>query len=161
MLKVYKFILLFMCILFQNPAFAVDACVPNDTVAVVLDASKNIDSYGASSSSTFYAGQFRGISACLSSRYEREQKEFYTDNDGVLVDNNAVVIGGEQNASPEGYSFCWCKITYPIVSFWFLRDWIYTYPLSHCVSACADGCGYVVWQYGDLLRKPLFNSLRN
>ena len=129
--------------------FAVDACVPNDVVAVVLD------------STVVPGSSVRIISACLSSNFGLAQLGLYKQNNGILIDNGAVVVGGERNVSEDGYSICWCKIVYPVVSYWFLRDWNYTYSLSYCSSNCASGCDWIVQNYGDLLRKHIYNSIEN
>jgi len=143
MLKVYKFILLFMCILFQNPAFAVNACVPDDSVVVVLNSQRYTNDYVSIKDSLTWQGSYgnvRGIIACLSSTHDTPQWTAYKNN--ILIDNGAIVVGGEQNVNPiTNYSYCWCKTTYPIVSRWVLRrrdgD-----SLEDCVSWCATHCQY-------------------
>ncbi|MBQ6110583.1 MAG: hypothetical protein IJL05_04335, partial [Alphaproteobacteria bacterium] len=136
--------LLFIIIPYNS--FAIDACAPNDTVAIVLDASRKGGSYDNSWSSskvTVYMpfGTIYGVAACLDSDYGVQgDNSVYTDNNGVLMYNGNVVVGGENN----GY-YCWCRITYPIMSNWIFiagPTWYLESSHSPCAWRCSADCGY-------------------
>jgi len=168
MLKVYKFILLFMCILFQNPAFAVDACVEdenNGIIPVILDPSigsqgdatydgdYSYDNYQATWRAPYTHVTYHGVSACLSSQYDTR---FFGIKKN-LVENGQPVKGGEQTGR-----FCWCKLVYPVVSEWLSNNGVsndYT-SLSECVnSGCAQRC---VGRFKNrpVMRAALFSSVQ-
>jgi len=144
-----------MCLTHVNIVFAVDACVENDVVPVILDASVGESSYVPTYSpnnkynwnytthkwsvNNSY-GTVIGTYACLTSNCDTEGLEICTANNGVLTDNGVEVVGGEHN----GY-YCWCKIIYPVVSLW-LYQGAHTSgytgsPLSDCINNCILDCG--------------------
>lgn len=140
-------VLLSVLSLFPYKTFAVNACVSDDTVAVIvrrnwtwseIDAGKFVPSSGngsiiwkVSKDDVF----IQGTSACLSSDHGVAQFGAYTDNNGILIDNNKVVVGGERNGKT-----CWCKITYPIASIWAMRDNSSWSSLNSCATNCAYWC---------------------
>jgi len=159
MLKVYKFILLFMCILFQNPVFAKELCVSNDTVAIVLDAIINPISYtptnqdyGKNFSVTTSYGTLVGITACLSGTFNTLPFGIY---EGTLIDNSMVITGGEEIGK-----YCWCKITHPVVSYWGLGDSDGT-GSANCIRNCASNCAQYLYREELPFRSNLFNLLHN
>ena len=95
-------------------SFATTACVENDTVAVVLDPS-NASNDGDSSydinnmtwRASYNGSTYYGGAACLSV----SGTWWKTENN--LIDNGQSVNGGETNGI-----YCWCRITYPVVSGW-------------------------------------------
>lgn len=142
-------------------SFAVDVCVSDDTVAVVVKGqSTNIGPTaegqgGVVWKSTNSNGDIviQGTSACLNSLHGVTQWEVYTENNGVIIENNAVVVGGERNGK-----YCFCKITYPVVSLWVNRDPAVWASESVCASNCAYWC--VQFTYGSSpMLKPLLNTI--
>ena len=139
-------LLLFAVVPYKS--FAVTACVSNDTRAVVLiPASASTGPTGIWDNATqtwkvpFSYGTVHGIAACLSSNYGKGQGGIYRENNGILFDNGARVVGGEANGT-----HCWCKLTYPAVSFW-VYDSSYGYnTIDECTrygttgSGCAQRC---------------------
>jgi len=107
-------------------------------------------------------GTLYGIAACLSSNFGvpdggNISQSIYTDNGGVLIDNGNIVVGGEQNGS-----YCWCRITYPVVSNWM---WIaapswYQKTNSPCAWRCQADCGWHISNYS-VKRGAAFNLLQN
>ena len=135
--------LLFVIIPYNS--FALDACVPNDSVAVVLTpASASSGPTGVWDNSTqtwkvpFSYGTVHGIAACLSSNYGKKQGGIYKENSGMLVDNGTKVVGGEANGN-----HCWCKLTYPVVSYW-----VYDSSYGYADAAGCTGYGYGTPEYG-------------
>ena len=141
--------------------------MPNDSTSVILDASVgNGSSYYRTPSSKVAVympyGTLYGIATCLSSDFgttganeETSQMGIYTDNNGVLVDNGSIVVGGENNGS-----YCWCRITYPVVSNWAYiagPSW-YQKVNTSCVQECNADCGWHIANYSQK-RKRLFNLL--
>ncbi len=149
-------------------SFAVDACVPNDTGGVLLDSSIKPTSYSNGTSTnpwriTYSNGVLVGTSACLTIGSGKQRGYIHKAKDGALIDNGQIVVGGEKNGG-----FCWCKLTYPVVSNWFLFggdnvDW--------CNSWCNhDTCAY--WWFinenvvyngmnAQERRALIFNSIEN
>lgn len=111
-----KIILLF-CAVIISPAYSLDMCVENNSVAVVLDPTVAPKSSGSSihaGTSTFKIntdyGILTGVRACLTSNYSVLTYNVYK---GVLKENNKLVVGGEKNGGK-----CWCKLTHPVSSLW-------------------------------------------
>ena len=188
MKSVQKIIFIVLGVMAVNATYgSVQMCMSNDVaVSVVLDPSISISSYQPTSSgtsnqwgatgtwkvttsSTSY-GTIRGRSACLSQNYgltsvynggcgTNSTNCLYKGNNGVLIDNNKVVTGGEQNAvNGTGTSYCFCKITHPVASLWGFYNSHGS--LSACLSRCAYNCGYYV-QNDDTFRSALFGSVAN
>lgn len=139
-------VLLFLIIPYNS--FAATACVENNSRAVVLDASKDCNSncydgsWGSSKVTVYMPyGTIYGVASCLDSDYGVQgDNSVYTDNNGVLINNGNVVVGGENN----GY-YCWCRITYPIVSNWIYiagPSWYLESSHSPCAWRCSADCGY-------------------
>lgn len=159
-IKLSLFIL--FCVVQIHPLFAVDACVEDDVVPIIervnwnwaeIDQGKYVPPSGngsiiwkISKDDTF----LKGTSACLSNDHGVAQFDIYTDNNGVLIDNGKVVVGGERNGKA-----CWCKITYPIVSLWGMRDNSYWSSLNSCAANCAYWC---LWEE---IGKALIQSVTN
>ncbi|MBQ6110565.1 MAG: hypothetical protein IJL05_04240, partial [Alphaproteobacteria bacterium] len=133
-------------------SFALDACVPDDSVALVFDYSKNANDYcfygcswcgyncnglnkGQFSARHSYSpgGYIYGMGACLTSNYQ------WGDNKAILIDNGSIVVGGEQNGQ-----YCFCKLTFPVVSQWVLIDaGSYFDGINrHCETECHGSCGW-------------------
>jgi len=168
----YKIILVIVCLTQPKFGFAVDVCTTNDSISVILD--PNIVPTSAvpteTDGSRFWAitysngSQVKGDSTCLTSNYELDNFEVYRNNNGLLMDNGAVITGGEQNGL-----YCWCKITFPVVSYWIFRD-------SHgsqqaCTNNCSYYCAKYYIDYDDITRmgnyvnalmyrKALFNAIK-
>lgn len=112
-----KIILLF-CAIIVSPAYSLDMCVENNSVAVVLDPTVTPKSSGSSihaGTSTFKIntdyGILTGVSACLTSNYGIAN--YYNVYKGALKENNKLVVGGEKTGR-----YCWCKLTHPVSSLW-------------------------------------------
>ena len=123
-------------------SFATTACVENDTVAVVLDPYLEPSSITPAQSNTgdrfWVVGYSSGMklvgdSACLSSNYGLNNFEIYAKDNGNLKDNGLSVLGGEQQGL-----YCFCKLTYPAVSYWIFRD-SHSQP-EYCFQSCAYYC---------------------
>ncbi|MBQ6109847.1 MAG: hypothetical protein IJL05_00510 [Alphaproteobacteria bacterium] len=147
-------------------SFALDACVENDAVAIVLDSNIGSNSWSTYDSNFSYNstymtfsdpfpyGTIKGIAACLSINLGYYQA--YTDNNGVLIDNGKDVIGNERNGR-----YCWCKITYPFISRWHAIEPYSS--LNDCVTydgGCSQRCaGYL--KNVAKFRAALYNSIQN
>ena len=118
-------------------------CVSDDSMAIVLDASTSDTDgvYNTDFSTTWHkrllgAGILVGSTACLSTAFDSMALNtvYYGDNDdGILIDNGAEVIGGELNGPN-----CFCRITHPVLSLWIhviRRD-----SLSDCSKYCVHDC---------------------
>jgi len=145
-----------------NNAKAEEMCITEDAVPIVLDASStSVTSFSNKvATTTWYAstnyGTFVGRSACLSSNYNTGWHGVYKANDGVLIDNGAVVVGGEYNSASNGTLYCWCKLIHPVVSLWvyyFSRS-----SVSSCITDCNYYCAYDFKNY-DTSRKALIGSV--
>ena len=157
---------------FPYNSFAVNACVENGTQAIILDPNIDPVSYEQNRFGTTWKVSYdnftmQGVAACLSSDYGLQPYDIYTDNNGVLMDNGAVVVGGERNVNSSGKTSCWCKITYPVVSGWWLRN---TNSESQmCDEWCGgDWCSYWTFMqpttsYDGRVekRKKIFYSIKN
>jgi len=141
--------------------FAIEACLSNDSVAVVLDPSITIPnnnytynyllaSWGVNAS----YGTFSGTSACLSTNYGLGDLKAYTENGGVLVDNGTIVTGGEDHGL-----YCWCKMLHPAVSLWVFRTKD-NQDLSHCLRYCSDYCAHGL-QLWENFRSVIFGAVMN
>lgn len=143
-------------------SFAVDACVENGTVAIILDASKNgNDNYSSDANKgtfkvSYSYGQIRGIAACLSSGYQ------WGENKTILIDNGVIIHGGEKNGQ-----YCFCKLTYPVVSAWLLIDpgsW-FDGVNRNCYTGCVGSCAWWLNRGDpgreDMHRKIYFESVEN
>lgn len=135
-----KIILLF-CAVIISPAYSLDMCVENNSVAVVLDPTVTPKSSGSSihaGTSTFKIntdyGILTGVRACLTSNYSVLTYNVYK---GVLKENNKLVVGGEKNGGK-----CWCKLTHPVSSLWvYLADDSNAGNCSrseYCLTRCKD-----------------------
>ena len=150
-----KIIFVTLLIIAIYPAYsAVDMCVADNSTAIVLDPSiggSNINSNSTTATwwTVFNYGTIVGVYACL--KQNLSQYNVYSANNGVLVDNNVTVTGGEQNGV-----HCWCKITHPVASLW---GFYYSHnALSSCVLSCASDCGAAV-QVNATFRSALFRSV--
>ena len=159
MLKIIKVLFISFCIMQICPSFAVDACVEDDTVAIVLDPSASWNAASLSEANCTWGVSLgnttiKGICARLSG--DTANHPFgYTETQ--LIDNGTIVIGNERNVDSDGKSACWCKITYPVVS-----AWSYTYYYTDVPNACAWICRHymsdsaasnIQW------RRKLFNTI--
>ena len=158
--------LLLLFILTCIPAYGTQMCVEDDTVAVVLDASQNgtntttneLSSAGANAGEwdvTFAWGRVYGIAACLSQNYGLAT--YGVARTDELIDNDAVVVGGEQNGG-----YCFCRLTHPAVS-----RWAYRYnsgSLAACAGNCVSACayyqnGYTGFRHVLQFRRNVFGSI--
>ena len=152
-----KIIFVTLLIIAIYPAYsAVDMCVADNSTAIVLDPSIGGSNYSSNSTTAtwwtvFNYGTIVGVYACLSSKQNLSQYNVYSANNGVLVDNNVTVTGGEQNGQ-----HCWCKITHPVASLWGFNS--SPGSLSVCVSNCASYCGNFV-RDNATFRSALFGSV--
>ena len=146
--------------IYTNFVFAVDACVPNDTVSIILDSSKSAGGYAGNGGYWTFKSKYpannnsytiQGIAACLTSNYQ------YGVNKAVLIDNGVVVVGGETSGQ-----YCFCKLTYPVMTSWHLLDAnAYFDGINNdCATGCSGACGWHL-QNNKSFRKSLFNSIQN
>ena len=139
-IKLSLFIL--FCAVQIHPLFAVDACVEDDSVAIILNTEQSV-TYSYSGTSWYISNGIRGTSACLTSRK-------YPDLNKI-IDNGVIINGGEATGN-----WCWCRIIYPVVTKWLLDGWQASSP-SGCQSSCAGHCGYS-YQYGSSWFRPTIHS---
>ena len=129
-------------------SFATTACVEDNTVAVVLDPHIVPHSYYGRAgdnkwSMTASYGTLSGISACLESNHDVAMDTTYKVNNGILIEKDKVVVGGERNGA-----WCWCKITYPVVSYWWRRGQYQS--LNECILYCGyENCNYFMFMNFD------------
>jgi len=157
MLKIIKLLFISLFLIYTNFVFAVDACVPNDTVAVVLNSTPT-GFYSISSPKWTTSTGFRGTSACLSG--DHGMKCYWCGGinnfiyHGKLMENDAIVVGGEKNGV-----YCWCKITYPVETYWWLLGTSYS-DASNCWKNCPSNCGWDIVNVENY-RAAIFNSIQN
>ncbi|MBQ6110283.1 MAG: hypothetical protein IJL05_02790, partial [Alphaproteobacteria bacterium] len=140
-------------------SFAVDACVPNDTVAVVLNTNTtNNYTYSGIQPKWITGTGIRGTSACLSGDHgiapyweHRGKRDFIYR--GKLVENDVVVVGGERSGV-----YCWCKIIYPVVTYWYLI--LRKKSIADCVDICPGNCGWDITNE-ESYQATVFNSIQN
>ena len=147
--------LLFIIIPYNS--FAVDACVENDSVTIVLDASINGTNrdyvrYTKEFTVNFPYGTVSGIGACLSADYQ------WNSDKTILTDDGATVVGGENNGS-----YCFCKTVYPIVTRFFgpIKDPAgYASTGENCHEHCGGNCS---WNITNIVndRKFIFQFVQN
>ncbi|MBQ6110646.1 MAG: hypothetical protein IJL05_04675, partial [Alphaproteobacteria bacterium] len=129
--------LLFIIIPYNS--FAIDACIEDDSIVIIpIGRTDRQFTNGADWYSTDDDGvnvRIRGTSACLNDLHGVQQWEVYYENNGILIENGKQVVGGEQNGK-----YCFCKITYPVVSLWVNRDPAVWASPSTCTSNCAYWC---------------------
>ena len=157
--KIMKKIIMFLCLaVFIIPTYAVDMCVSDDTVAVVLDPNVAIDSRSYDDAKSEWRanagyGTVVGVSACIGTRLQWT----YTTYDGVLQVNNNVVVGGERTGES-----CWCKITHPVVSKWvYICEGTSCGTGTPCAVSCTYACSNVFKDNRSEIRKLLFGSVTN
>lgn len=135
-----KYLIVLCCLFLNFSAQANTMCVANDTVAVVLD--PTIGCAGNSGlltdtswKASFPYGTIYGVSACLSSNFGESRGNIVIG----LQDNGITVHGGERNFDANNNSFCWCKLTSPVMSGWiFYERTSYTACTASCAAYCAN-----------------------
>lgn len=149
--------LIFLCCLFWGfSAQSNTMCVANDTIAIVLDPTIGYVSCGALTDTSWKAGfpygTIYGISACLSSNFGKSRGDVVIG----LQDNGIPVHGGERNFDANNNSFCWCKITSPVMSGWIFYE---RTSYSACTSSCAGYCSNAFCRNVSNFRFNAFNTL--
>ena len=167
--EIMKKIIIFLCLsVFAVPAYAVDMCASDDTVAVVLDPGVAITSSSYDNAKFEWRveasyGTIIGVASCVSEGSTTNYR-IHTREGGKLTDsNNGVVsVGGEKT----GYS-CFCKIIHPVVSLWGkvcdMNDFraLCGGEWWGCSTRCPFACAEAVKNNPESFRARLFGSVTN